>query len=312
MKTATHPPARTARASRSGRPVRRSRAEQLATTRRELVQAGLRVVAERGFAAATTAAIAQACGKAHGTVFVHFKTRDALVAELVEEVGRAITERLADIPTETTGVAEVLDAHLAALAAHEVLYARLLRDATSLPAAARARVFALQSGIAWRLRHAHARDVSARKVRAMDPVALGNTWIALTNHYLMNRDLFAPGASVIAARGAELRAQLLAHPASLILRPAFTHEEIAMSDTLCPSCGSCGFPMRKPEDFAGGRTDSAYCSTCGDDKGRLKPFKAVLQANADYFAREQGIDPEAARQMARALLVTMPAWKGRA
>ncbi len=108
------------------------------------------------------------------------------------------------MPTGTTGVAEVLDAHLAALAAHEVLYARLLRDATSLPAAARARVFALQSGIASRLRHAHARDLERRKVRAMDPVALGNTWIALTNHYLMNRDLFAPGASVIAARGAEL------------------------------------------------------------------------------------------------------------
>ena len=202
------------RATRKARPLRRARSEQLAATRRELVQAGLRVVAEHGFAGASTAAIAQACGKAHGTVFVHFKTRDALVAELVEEVGRAMSQRLADIPAETTGVAAVLDAHLAALAEHEVLYARLLREATSLPAAARARVFALQSGIAWRLRHAHARDLKRRKVRAMDPVALGNTWIALTNHYLMNRDLFAPGASVVAARGAELKAQLLD-----ILRP---------------------------------------------------------------------------------------------
>jgi hypothetical protein len=43
----------------------------------------------------------------------------------------------------------------------------------------------------------------------MDPVALANTWIALTNHYLMNRDLFAPGASVIAVRGAELKKQLI-------------------------------------------------------------------------------------------------------
>jgi len=209
VKTESSTAVRRSRAARSARPVRRSRAEQLAATRRELVQAGLRVVAEQGFAGATTAAIAQACGKAHGTVFVHFRTRDALVAELVEEVGRAITQRLAQMPTQSTGVAEVLDAHLAALAEHEVLYTRLLRDATSLPAAARARVFALQSGIAWRLRHAHARDLERRKVRAMNPVALGNTWIALTNHYLLNRDLFAPGASVMAARGAELKAQLL-------------------------------------------------------------------------------------------------------
>ena len=195
-------------------PSRRPRSGQLAVTRRQLVEAGLRVVAAQGFAGTTTAAIAAASGKAHGTVFVHFKTRDALVAELVEEVGRAMSRRLADIPSRTTGVSQVLDAHLAALAEHEVLYARLLREATSLPPSARARVFALQSGIAWRLRAAHARDVARRKARTMDPVALGNTWIALTNHYLMNRDLFAPGASVIAERGAELKAQLLA-----ILRP---------------------------------------------------------------------------------------------
>lgn len=185
------------------------RTRQREATRRQLVAAGLRVVAERGFAAATTAAIALASGKAHGTVFVHFRTRDALVAELVEEVGRAMTQRLAEMPSDTPGVADVLDAHLAALAEHELLYARLLREATSLPPAARARVFALQSGVAWRLRAAHGRDVERGLARAMNPVALANSWIALSNHYLMNRDLFAPHASVIAARGAELKAQLL-------------------------------------------------------------------------------------------------------
>ena len=185
------------------------RADQREATRRQLLDAGLRVVAERGFAAATTAAIAQACGKAHGTVFVHFRTRDALVGELVEEVGRSMSQRLAAIPDAGFGVADVVDAHLAALADHEVLYARLLREATTLPLAARARVFALQSGIGFRLRAALARDVARGAARAMDPVALANTWIALSNHYLMNRDLFAPGGSVVAARGAELKAQLL-------------------------------------------------------------------------------------------------------
>ena len=77
-----------------------SRTRQREATRRELVQAGLKVVAARGFAGATTAAIAEASGKAHGTVFVHFRTRDALVAELVEEIGRAMSQRLADIPND--------------------------------------------------------------------------------------------------------------------------------------------------------------------------------------------------------------------
>lgn len=190
-------------------PVARPRTRQREATRRRLIEAGLRVVAAHGFAGATTAAIAKATGKAHGTVFVHFPTRDALVTELVEEVGRTMSQRLADVPTDAPGVSEVLDAHLAALAEQEELYACLLRESTALPLVARARVFALQSGIAWRLREAHARDVARGAARAMDPVALGNTWVALTNHYLMNRDLFTPGASVIAARGAELKAMLL-------------------------------------------------------------------------------------------------------
>jgi AcrR family transcriptional regulator len=187
----------------------RARALQRESTRRRLIEAGLRVVASQGFAGATTAAIARETGKAHGTVFVHFPSRDALVAELVEEVGRSMSRRLAEIPVDAPGLGAVLDAHLAALAEHEDLYASMLREATSLPMAARAHVFSLQSGIAWRLGKTHARDVARGAARPMDPVALGNTWIALTNHYLINRDLFAPGGSVIATHGRTLKNSLL-------------------------------------------------------------------------------------------------------
>ena len=80
----------------------------------------------------------------------------------------------------------------------------------------------------------------------------------------------------------------------------------------CPSCGSCGFPMRTPDDFAGGKPGSAYCSTCGDETGQLKPYDEVLRANADSLVRQQGLDPGAARRLARALLASMPAWKNHA
>ena len=186
------------------------RTRQRDATRGQLVQAGLRIVAERGFAGATTAAIAEASGKAHGTVFVHFRTRDTLVAELVAEIGRAMSQRLAEIPSDAPRLAEVLDSHLRALAQHEVLYARLLCESSTLPDAARARLFALQSGVAWRLRSAYTRELARGAARDLDPVALANTWIALTNHDLMNRDLFAPGASVVEARGVEWKAQWLA------------------------------------------------------------------------------------------------------
>ena len=83
-----------------------------------------------------------------------------------------------------------------------------------------------------------------------------------------------------------------------------------MSDTHCPSCGSCGFPMESEDDFAGGNREAAYCSTCADSNGHLKPFDTVVALNADYFVRHQGIDLSAAVELARTLLQTMPAWAG--
>jgi AcrR family transcriptional regulator len=182
---------------------------QREATRRQLVDAGLRVVSSAGFAGATTAAIAQATGKAHGTVFVHFRTRDILVTELVAEVGRAMSTRLAALDSPAPSLSEVMDAHLTALQESEVLYTRLLSEASTLPLSARAQIFALQSGVAWRLRGAYARARASGCVREINPVALANMWISLTNHYLLNRDLFAPGASVVAKRGAEIKAQVL-------------------------------------------------------------------------------------------------------
>ena len=84
-----------------------------------------------------------------------------------------------------------------------------------------------------------------------------------------------------------------------------------MSESICPSCGSCGFPMRDKDDFAGGNLHSPYCSTCADDGGALKPFDTVLELNAEYFIRHQGIDAGAAIELARALLISMPAWTDR-
>jgi AcrR family transcriptional regulator len=185
------------------------RTRQRDATRRQLVEAGLRVVAESGFAGASTAAIAQATGKAHGTVFVHFRTRDELVGAIINEVGRTMSERLAALDRAEPTLADVMDAHLTALEENEPLYSRLLGEAATLPLAARAQVFALQSGVAWRLRGAYERARAQGRVREIDPVTLANLWISLTNHYLLNRDLFAPGASVVAQHGAALKAQLL-------------------------------------------------------------------------------------------------------
>ncbi len=79
----------------------------------------------------------------------------------------------------------------------------------------------------------------------------------------------------------------------------------------CISCGSCGMPMEKPDDFALGDVTRPYCSYCTDARGELLPYEQVLDTNARIYEQSQGVTPEAAKRLAQALLADMPAWRGR-
>ena len=79
----------------------------------------------------------------------------------------------------------------------------------------------------------------------------------------------------------------------------------------CISCGSCGMPMEKPEDFALGDVTRLYCRYCTDARGELLPYEQVLAFNAHIYEDSQGVTPEAAMRLARDLLADMPAWRGR-
>lgn len=77
----------------------------------------------------------------------------------------------------------------------------------------------------------------------------------------------------------------------------------------CKSCGSCGMPMEKKEDFALGDVNHEYCQYCTDQAGRLLPYDKVLAMNAKYYVESQGITADKANQMAVSLLKSQPAWK---
>ncbi len=77
----------------------------------------------------------------------------------------------------------------------------------------------------------------------------------------------------------------------------------------CLSCGSCGMPLTNPEDFALGDVNSDHCKFCVDDKGKLLPFDSILQGTAKFYVDSQGINIESATQMAKEMLLEMPAWK---
>jgi AcrR family transcriptional regulator len=135
----------------------------------------LRAFSREGILTATTADVAAEAAVFHGSVFAHFGSQEGLIAAQLE----GIRER-------------------------EDFDARLVMETPMLPPSARNSLVLIQSTIAFHLSPAIAADREAGRIRAMPLALLFNTWIGLIHHYLVNREFFAPGASVIDSRGEEL------------------------------------------------------------------------------------------------------------
>ena len=184
-----------------------SRKEQKDATQRRLVETALEFFGARGFAHANTADFARAAHVSHGAVFLHFPTREALVLRVLDEFGNRLAAALGVAMQGELSLAGVLRAHLATLREYEPFYARLVQEGALLPAKARSMLFILHAAVSHRMRLAAQSEAAA--LRAIPPHLLFNSWIALLHYYIGNRDVFAPGVSVLEAKGDELVAHFL-------------------------------------------------------------------------------------------------------
>ncbi len=76
------------------------------------------------------------------------------------------------------------------------------------------------------------------------------------------------------------------------------------------TCISCGMPLRSPEDHAKGDATKTYCKHCAREDGSMKSFDEVLAGMSMFLQTTQGVDADAAKNMARGMLAKMPAWTG--
>jgi len=73
-------------------------------------------------------------------------------------------------------------------------------------------------------------------------------------------------------------------------------------------CIACGMPMTKREDFAGGHESKEYCLYCARPDGSMQSYPEKLEGTTEFLIRTQGIDREAARELAVRTLAKLPAW----
>jgi AcrR family transcriptional regulator len=173
-------------------------------TRQRILEAAYGEFAKSGVITARTDDVAKAAGVSHGSVFAHFESQDALISAVIWDFGQRIAQRTHDLACGHAGVREILAAHLTGLAEYEDFYFRLVSESTLLPAGCRDCFIMVQSAISLHLSEAVKRETELGLIRPMPLHLLFNTWIGLVHYYLINRELFAPGKSVIEQRGGEL------------------------------------------------------------------------------------------------------------
>jgi len=176
-------------------------------TKKQIIKAAYNVYAEKGFSA-TTSDIAKSINVSHGTIFVHFPTRDDLLICLLEDFDSVLISRLHELTEKSDRISDVLDAHLSAIEEHEAFYTRLIHESRLLPAEVRNNFIAIQSTIAFHMNKVMKKELPAIKNDIPD-YFIFNSWVGLIHYYLQNNDMFAPGSSVIKRYKSELTENFL-------------------------------------------------------------------------------------------------------
>lgn len=175
------------------------RVAQKERTRGHLLQTAYGEFAKKGFLATKTSDIAHAAGLSHGALFLHFPTREELLVKVIDAFGLKMGAELQQLTANKSTIKEVLAAHLKCIEEYESFYTHLVTEGPLLHSSVRNRIFMIQSGLAHNLEKTLPKGKNSPSL----PFIL-NSWLGLIHYYLVNRDLFAPGKSVIATYGKEL------------------------------------------------------------------------------------------------------------
>jgi AcrR family transcriptional regulator len=180
---------------------RSQRSLQKERTQRRILDAARSLYTEHGITATRSAAVAEAAGVAHGTLFLHFSTQEALVIAVIEDFGENLCRRLHELSLRDEGLEAMLKAHVAGLRENEELYTRLVTEAPLLPEVARMALVGIQSTLSFHIARAAEEGMASGAVKRQPIPLFFNTWLGLLHYYLANRELFAPEGGVLERYG---------------------------------------------------------------------------------------------------------------
>lgn len=181
-----------------------TRKEQKEKTRAGLVEQAESLFALNGISSTTTADIAKSLKVSHGTLFVHFPTRDDLVKAVVDEFGERLSGSLGQRFTNDLKLRDLLKAHIAVLSDFEDFYMRLISESQNLPPHIRSILYSMNASLSYRFFRAAKVEMDKGLIKKMTQVHFFNTWMGLVHYYILNRDLFSEKTPILNEVGDDL------------------------------------------------------------------------------------------------------------
>lgn len=166
-------------------------------TKEVLLKTAYEIFSDKGIMTTRMSDIAQAAGVSHGTVFVHFKSQEALVEEVVATYCQMIADRTHALAASSESLEELLKAHLGGIKEFERFYTRMIIENRMLPSGARDCWVGIQSAVSFHFSLVYEREFGHNADSDIPFYMLFNMWMGLVHYYLENGDLFAPEGNVL-------------------------------------------------------------------------------------------------------------------
>lgn len=181
-----------------------TRKEQKEKTRAGLVDQAEGLFALNGISNTTTADVAKALKVSHGTLFVHFPTREDLIKAVVDDFGEKLSAALGARCSNDMKLRDQLKVHLSVLADFEDFYMRLISESQTLPPHIRSIVYSMNASLSYRFYRAAKAEMDKGLIKKMTQVHFFNTWMGLVHYYILNRDLFSEKTPIMTEVGDDL------------------------------------------------------------------------------------------------------------
>jgi AcrR family transcriptional regulator len=166
-------------------------------TRKLILKNAKKCFIEQGFLNTTTAQIATECGIAHGTLFLHFKNKETLIIEILDQQLETISIKIIKLIQDSKNLQDILSKYLEFLGMEEDLFSVLARELPFYPDQLRRKIIFRDSLIRSKFVKAIQRGIEAGDFINCDSVAANTFLFSTINYYLSLKSIFVTDESVI-------------------------------------------------------------------------------------------------------------------